>query len=641
MKWVNYLDIPSVQSIKGVIGLAIERNREITLPYIFDKLDEVGIVGNFHRASGCMQGDFVGLHNSDEFLYKAIEAASYHLMLDWDEALDAQIDSLISAIQAAQEPDGYLRTPHTIHWLRDGRTQRAPRWSRLDQDLELYCIGHLIEAAVAHYWATGKKSLLKVATKAADLIDSLFGKCEKPMRGVDMIPEIELALIKLFRATSEERYLHLAKYFIEERGDSGGHALLGEMALDHKPLDRQDEAVGHATFAAYLYSGAVDLALLGCDLSYVEVIDNLWTDAVAKKMSVIGGFGSRHDNEGFGLAFDLPNLTAYNEICASVGWVLLCQRLFRIEPNSKYMDVLEHSLYNNLLSGVSIDGKSFFYVCPTESDCDYKFNLGWCPGEYDGPYRDAKSTRKEWLPCACCPPNLARCLPQLPSIAYAVREFEVFVNLYLGSIASLNIGDAAVHIIQTTDYPWRGDIQVQVRVTSAVRFVLKLRIPGWVRESPIFGDLYSFADKQDSFSNGQCSYALYINGQTVEEAVEERGYACIDRIWHDCDRVKLVLPMPIRRVVSHPKVEANTGMVALQRGPVLYCAESIDNGDGIRRLELSDQAEFSVSYETEMLSGLPIITGNPPLKLMLIPYFAWSNRGECEMAIWFKRINAI
>lgn len=636
---VKFPRIQDVEVKDDFLGQRIKINQDVTIQHIIDKCYEMGIVENFARAAGIRKGDYSGLHNSDEFLYKTIEAASYSLQYEYDSRLDQQLDEIISLIAAAQESDGYLRTPHTIYWLRGGKSVKQPRWSRLDGDLELYSLGHMIEGAVAHYRATCKTSLLNVAIKSADLIDRLFG-IGKAIRGVDMIPEIELSLVKLYEVTGERRYIELARYFIEERGDASGHKLQGETALDHVPLREQPEAVGHATYAAYLYSGAADLVYYETDPDFIHAIKRLWNDAVFKKMSINGGFGARHDIEGFSVAYDIPDLTAYNEICAAVGWCLLNQRMFKLDHDGKYFDVFERTLYNNVLNGVSLDGKAFFYVCPTESDGKYKFNLGWCPEDYEGPYKEASATHKEWLPCACCPPTLARFLPQIPSLAYAVDEKNVFINLYLSNYAKMQICGQYLTVTQKTNYPWEDKISIKIHAKDSIAFRLHLRIPGWLSVEPIHGDLYSFADNLTE------KQIIRYNGQIVE-AEFSKGYAIIDNEWNDNDEIELVLPLRVRRVVSHPFAKQNTGKVALQRGPVLFCAEGIDNEGKVLNISIPDTAKLDFEYNPLLLRGIYSITGDVVKtdvnmkkqlhKLVSIPYYAWSNRGENEMAVWFGR----
>lgn len=635
---------PSIDQVKvadDFLGRLLRRNRTDSLPHIIDKLyePEVGIVDNFRRAAGRLDGDFIGLHNSDEFLYKTLEAGAYELHRTYDVDLDRRLDAIIGEVAAAQEHDGYLRTPHTIYWLRGGQTPRAPRWAKLNGDLELYSLGHLIEAAVAHHSATGKRNLLDVATKAADLVDSLFG-VGKRIRGVDMIPEIELALVRLAETTGEYRYARLAKYFVEERGNAEGHELMGEFALDHRPLREQPEAVGHATFAVYLYSAAADLVRLGMDADYVPALHRLWQDLVETKMSINGGLGSCHENEGFGRAFYLPNRTAYNEICAGVGFILCNQRMFRIDPDSKYFDVAERTLYNNILSGVSHDGRGFFYVCPTESDKYYKFNLGWCPDDYHGPYGERTATRKPWLPCACCPPTLARLLPQLPSMAVATDDSGLYVNLYVGGDSALSIAGQPVGLTCTTNYPWDGLVSLRLRLAPPSHFALRLRLPAWLDSVPVQGRLYRFADRLGSVP------ALRVNGKDAEFSVR-KGYANVERVWENGDTIELVLPLAVRRVLCDPRVPENVGRIAIQRGPVLYCAEAVDNGGSALDLCVPDTAELVVRRDATLFDGTMKIEGEAlklsasgkakPHHIVLIPYYLWSNRGENEMAVWLRR----
>ncbi|MFH0758634.1 MAG: beta-L-arabinofuranosidase domain-containing protein [Bacteroidota bacterium] len=633
------LTYPLVQDISFNQGLLYEKVQlinETTIPYCLDKCIEMGLVENFSRAAGLTQGDYIGLPNSDEFLYKAIEAASYSLMTKKDTRLESRLDSIITILAAAQEPDGYLRTPQTIYWLRHGKTVRNPYWGNLNGDLELYCSGHLIEAAVAHNMATHKKNLLNIATKNADLICSLFGK-DKKYRGVDMIPEIELALVRLYQLTGEKKYLLQAKYFIEERGDSSGHQLMGQFSLDHKPLKQQTEAVGHATFAAYLYSGAADLVNLGVDTSYHKVLKTLWEDIVATKMSINGGIGSQHDNEGFGAPYDLPDLTAYNEICAAVGFCNLNKRMFQLDQQSKYFDVLEHTLYNNLLSGLSLDGKSFFYVCPTESKPDYKFNLGWCPADYIGPYKEPMATRKEWLPCACCPPTLARFMSSLTSLVYASKGDKIYVNLYAQSTAKVLINGQNLSIKQITNYPWDGKVQIHLDSKQHFAGKLMLRIPAWINDSPIYGSLYEYLDTNN------LTYSIDVDGFMVKENKIELGYAALSLDFKGTCTININFPMIPRKVKSDEHIIQNKYKYALQRGPILFCFEETDNGTWIYNTQIRDNAKMEFLYDSTVLGGCNLIRIDDADKktknnntIKAIPYYQWSNRGENTMKIWLN-----
>ena len=632
---LTYPAIGAVRLGEDFFGRRFILNAKITIPFILGKLREVGVIDNFKRAAGLLQGDYVGLHNSDEFLYKAVEAASWTLLYGGDPGLDAELDVVVAAISGAQEDDGYLRTPHTIHWLRGGATARAARWSSLNGDLELYSLGHLYEASVAHYLATGKRTLLDVAERSAALVERLFGEGGQ-LKGVDMIPEIELALVALGKVTGNERCKALALRFLEERGNPTTRESMGSFSLDHLPLQEQQEAVGHATFAAYLYSAAADLAAEGRGEGLGDAARRLWDNATSRKMSVIGGFGSRHDIEGFGEAFDLPNLTSYNEVCAAVGFALLAPRLFRIDRDGRYFDVMERILYNNILSGVSLDGNKFFYVCPTASDAEYPFNLGWCPEGYDGPYAEPSATRKEWIPCACCPPTLARAIPQIPKYVYAVDGDSIYVNLFLASEVSLTFGDVAVDIEQSGDYPWDGTIQMEINVSSPIEFSLRPRIPGWARNQCTPGNLYSFLDESREKAS------ISIDGHdTVAEV--SCGYAELRRLWRGGERVVLRLPMKARRVIARPEVSEDRGKVSLQRGPLVYCAEAVDNGGKALSISLPDDARIESGFDPDVLGGLHVLRwesqeASAASRLCTaIPYFAWSNRGPGEMAVWFDR----
>lgn len=628
-----YPEIKNVKLKGGILGERVNTVNEITIPYCLDKCIETGIVENFSRAAGLTQGDYIGLANADEFLYKAIEAASYALVSNDCPALDRRLDSIISIIAAAQEPDGYLRTPQTIYWLRNGAIIRKARWTNLNGDLELYCAGHLIEAAVAHCIATGKQTLLNVAKRKADLICGLFGK-GKTIQGVDMIPEIELALIRLYELTDEKKYLDQAAYFIEERGDSADRKLMGPFSLDHQLLKDQKEAVGHATFAAYLYSAAVDLVNLHADTGYRQAIQVLWNNMVSTKMSINGGIGAQHENEGFGAAYDLPDLTAYNEICAAVAFCNLNKRMFQMDRQAKYFDVLEHTLYNNLLSGVSVDGKSFFYVCPTESKPDYKFNLGWCPDDYAGPYQEPKATRKSWLPCACCPPTLARFLSSLPAMIYAMDGNRIYANLYASNEAEIQAKGQRIFVKQVTDYPWHGKVSFLFRSEQPFRGELLLRIPSWLAGSPIYSNLYRYADSK----NG--SYSVYVSGVKQKNIKLENGYARIDLKMTDSCAVDLFFGFEPRKIVADEKIIQTHNRFSIQYGPVLYCFEETDNPwewDALADAKISEG--IAVRFEPSFLLGCPVIDysfyrNDQPTQLTAIPYFLWSNRGETHMKVW-------
>lgn len=623
---LRFPELSDIQLSDGLLGERYQLINETTIFHCIEKCKEEGLIENFSRAAGITEGDYLGLPNADEFVYKTVEAASYLLAQKYNKELDLKIDSIVRLIAAAQEPDGYLRTPHTIYWLRNGKTPRARRWSNLNGDLELYCSGHLIEAAVVHYKATGKKNLLNVALKNVNLIDSLFGKGKK-LQGVDMIPEIELALLKLFKITDNKQHLDLAKYFIYARGDSADHKLMGPFSLDHKPLKQQKQAVGHATFAVYLYSAATDMVNLGIDTSFREVIKNLWNDIVFTKMSINGGIGSRHDNEGFGEAYDLPDLTAYNEICAAVGFCNLNQRMFQMEQNAKYFDVLEHTLYNNLLSGIATHGKAFFYVCPTESDTSYKFNLGWCPPEYNGNFGGARATRKEWLPCACCPPTLARFVASLPSMVYALKGNNLYVNLYTNSKSAFNLNGQEIEIIQNTHYPWDGDVQIEINSPEPFNGQIMLRIPSWVNNYPVWGNLYNYLPQKISPVN------IKLNGKIQNIQPDKTGYVSLSPKGKR-NKITIHFPMEIRKVVALDSIRHLKGKVVLKRGPLLYCFEQQDNDQDLGSLALNNTGDFKILDKTLTFGETRVISNG---ETTAIPYFLWSNRGENKMKVWIRK----
>jgi uncharacterized protein len=614
----------------------LERNRAVTLPHLFRLCEETGVIENFAKAAGLVPGRFSGLHNSDEVLYKTIEAASYLLATSPDPMLDQKVDELIELIAAAQEEDGYLLTHRTIALARGIDPDAKARWSDLGNDLELYLCGHLYEAAVAHFRATGKRSLLEVATRNADLVSQLFG----PQARHDVCghPNVEQALVKLYEATGEVKYLEVARFFVDQRGQSSGRALRGEFSQDHLPIRQQTEAVGQAPRAAYFYSGVADVAALTGDTSYLGALSRIWDNLVFRKLYITGGVGSKHENEGFGPDHDLPNLTAYTEPCAAVALVMWNDRMFRLTGDAKYLDVIEKTLYNNFLAGVSLEGDHFFYACPTESDGSYKFNRGWLPPHAVSPYGEASATRKPWFACACCPPNIARFMPQIPGMAYSVGDGELYVNLFLGSEAEVEVAGSRVRIRQETEYPWEGRVKIRVEPIRPAEFAVKLRIPGWAKGEPVPGDLYRFLDDNDD------QPFLAVNGKETPIS-SERGYVTVRRTWYPGDALLLHLPMPIRRVVSHESVEANRRKVALQRGPIVFCAEGGDNNDTLRDVWLPDQQELRFQFRGELLGGVGVVCPVPSamqiprgrVLLLAIPYYAWSNRGEGEMAVWLPR----
>jgi hypothetical protein len=637
---VRFVEFQRVRITDAFWKPLLDRNRAVTIPHNLRRCREAGVVANFERVAGLRDGDYHGLPNWDEFLYKAIEAACYGLQQRPDPALEKELDELIAVLARAQDADGYLRT--VIQMSERGRgPANLKRWSNLSDNLELYCAGHLFEAGVAHFQATGKRSLLDVALKNAELIERLFGTGKR----VDVCghQEIEPALVRLYEATGDARWWKLAKFFVDTRGtEAGGRRKRGEFSQDHAPLFEQTEAVGQAPRATYFYSGAADVGRLAGDARYHTALRRLWDNVITRKLYLNGGIGSRHDNEGFGPAYELPSHTAYTEICAAVSFAMWATRMFRVEPDARYFDVIERTLYNNLAAGVSLSGDRYFYACPLESDGKFKFNLGWAPANVEGlPHAEASATRKEWFPCACCPPTLARYLPQVPGFAYATRGNELFVNLFIAGEAEVEVGGARWKVNQEGNYPWDDQVKLTLNTANpgARLETLLVRIPCWAQDEPVPGDLYRF-----SSIHGDAP-ALTVNGQPVElRTALTNGFARLTRDWRSGDVIKLYLPMPVRRVVAHPSVKDCVGKVAFQRGPIVYCFEGADHGGRVLDFAVSADAVFAPRRRDDFLGGTTVLEGEliracGRIRATAIPYHLWSNRGAGEMVVWLKSGN--
>jgi DUF1680 family protein len=579
-------------------------------------------VDNFLKAAGKMDGPHTGLVFNDSDIFKVVEGAAYSLSLHPDPELEAYLDRLIGIVADAQEDDGYLYTARTVDPSGvEAEREGLSRWSNLRFNHELYNLGHMYEAAVAHYQATGKQNFLAIAIKSADLLCEVFGPDGK--RDVPGHQEVELGLAKLFRVTGDERYLKLAKFFLDERGHYNGreeNGLFGipGYAQDHLPVVEQKEAVGHAVRAGYMYAAMADIAALTGDQDYSRALDAIWDNVVAKKLYLTGGIGARHHGESFGDDFELPNATAYTETCAAIANIYWNHRMFLLHGHGKYLDVLERTLYNGFLSGISLSGDTFFYPNPLESDGEYEFNS------------DGSATRNPWFECSCCPTNVVRFVPSLLGYVLAHRDDTLYVNLYVAGRGQVDLPGGRVYINQETNYPWDGAIKLTVEVEQEADFTLALRIPGWALGRPLPSDLYHYLD-----SSAQ-DVSISVNGEAV--AVDmDKGFAGIERRWRAGDVVELELPMPIRRVLSHEAVKENRGKVALERGPIVYCAEGIDNGGLALGLELPDALELASHHEPALLGGVTVIKG---ASLTLIPYYAWSHRGVGEMAVWLRRPSA-
>ena len=601
----------------------IETNRTVTIPANFRRSEETGRISNFARAGGLEKGPHQGKHYDDSDVFKIVEGASYSLSQTPDPELEAYLDGLIAKIAAAQEDDGYLYTIRTLGAAKGHRSAGDERWSHLVHSHELYNVGHMYEAAVAHFRATGKRTLLDVAVKNADLIVANFG----PGKNYD-IPgheEIEIGLAKLYQVTGKQEYLDLAKFFVDQRGrhekrTPGG--VLGaedigrgpEYAQDHLRVTEQREAVGHAVRALYFYSGVADIAALTGDESYLPALDGLWRNLVHQKTYLTGGLGSSRKGESFGPAFGLENATAYNETCAAIASILWNQRLFLLHKDAAYLDVLERTLYNGALSGVSLEGDTFFYPNPLAADGKTEFNQG-------------SATRAPWFGTSCCPTNIARFLPSMPGYLYATRGDDLYVNLFAGSRAEIKTASNRVVVTQATIYPWEGEVDITVKPERVAEFTIYIRVPGWARNEPLPGGLYSYVGDSPG------SVAIEVNGEAIPVALE-RGFARIRRSWHADDTIRLRLPLAVRRVESRAEVAENSGLVAIERGPLVYAVEGIDNGGSIDSVHLTPDAKFKVSRREDLLGGVDAIEWDG---YRAVPYYSWSNRGIGAMAVWLPR----
>lgn len=602
----------------------IATNRDVTIPYGFRKCEEDGRIRNFEKAAGLLEGVYEGeMPFDDSDVYKIIEGAAYSLRLSPDKELEAYVDGIITKIAAAQEDDGYLCTWKTLHPDRSPTywVEAGPRWNHLSMSHELYNVGHLYEAAYAHFQATGKRNLLDVALKNADLIARTFGpgkKLDPPGHQI-----IETGLIKLYRITKHQEYLDLAKFFLDQRGNTEGHALYGTSSQDHLPVIEQEEAVGHAVRAAYMYAGMTDIAAIMKDRAYLQAIDRIWKNVVEKKIYITGGLGSRHEGEVFGGDYELPNLTSYAETCAAIANIFWNHRMFLLHGEAKYIDVLERTLYNGMLCGVSLTGDSFFYPNCLASDGKFEFNR-------------RALTRQPWFNCVCCPTNVARFLPSVPGYIYAQRDDSLYVNLFITNRARIAIEETEIGIEQQCDYPWTGKVRILLNPETRKRFTIRLRIPGWALNEPLPGNLYHFLDENPE------DITIKVNGDAIDYEIE-RGFAVINRSWSRGDAIEVNLPMPVRRVVAHEKVEDNRNKVALVRGPVVYCAEWVDNDGQVLDVVLLDNTRLISKFWEDLLSGVTVIRGQAVSRsgqekeLVAIPYYAWSHRGPGEMTVWLSR----
>ena len=604
----------SVEVSDAFWGQRLKASREVTIPLAFSKCEETGRYENFVQAAQQMASSenlgfrVGGLPFDDTDVYKTIEGASYILQTYPDPKLEAYIDSVLVIVAAAQEPDGYLYTARTRNPEHPHSWASKERWGQIEDSHELYDLGHMLEGAIAHYRATGKRNFLDIAIKYADCVCREIGPGEGQQVKVPGHQIAEMALAKLYVLTGDKKYLDEAKFFIDMRGH--GEKGAEEYRQSHVPVLEQDEAVGHAVRAEYFYSGIADVAALTGQTDYIEAIDKIWENIVDKKLYLTGGVGARRSGEAFGDNYELPNLTSYCETCAAIGNVYFNYRMFLLHGDSKYYDVLERSLYNGVISGVSLDGGTFFYPNPLESD--------------------GRHQRQDWFGCACCPSNICRFIPSVPGYVYAVKDNDLYVNLYMANTMHDSVKNGDVSVSMETNYPWDGKVKIVVNEAPKKGFNLKLRIPGWVRGEVVPSDLYEFDD------DVELGYKVSLNGQEINADLD-KGYFCIDRKWAPGDVVVLDMDMEPRLVKANDKVEADRGRVAVERGPIVYCAEWPDNPDvKVREVVLSDSPKLAVRENKGKLYGIDEILVQDS-NLTLIPYYAWNHRGAGDMIVWMKQ----
>lgn len=601
-------------------GQRLKASREVTIPLAFSKCEETGRYKNFEMAANPSESNKVeGFTFDDTDVYKTIEGASYSMQTFPNPKLERYIDSVLTIVAKAQEPDGYLYTFRTMNPKHTHEWAGTKRWEK-EEDLshELYNLGHMVEGAIAHYQATGKRNFLDIAIKFADCAIREVG--DKPGQTM-VVPGhqiAEMALSKLYIVTGQKKYLDFAKLLLDKRGKT---TFKNEYSQSHKPVLEQDEAVGHAVRAAYMYSGIADVAALTGDQEYINSIDQIWNNIVAKKLYITGGIGATGSGEAFGANYELPNMSAYCETCAAIGNVYLNHRLFLLHGDAKYYDVLERTLYNGLISGVSLDGGGFFYPNPLESNGQHQ--------------------RQAWFGCACCPSNICRFIPSVPGYIYAVHEKDLYVNLFMANQSNLNVNGKSVTVKQTTNYPWSGDVKLDISLKGKQDFNLKIRVPGWLQGNVVPSNLYSYTDRKS------LEYTVKVNGKLVTSKIE-KGYFSIQRSWKKGDYVEIHFDLEVRTVKANQAVEADRGKIAVERGPIVYCAEWPDNDFNIFSVVMNKKPVFSVETKKDLLSGVNMIQTQAQslsygedgklvakdVKLNLIPYYAWAHRGSGDMAVW-------
>jgi DUF1680 family protein len=656
----------------GLWGQRIAANRSVTIPHLLRMNDENERLNNLRKGAGLLEGAYVSRRYNDTDVYKLLEAIGFDLMLQPNDELRKTADEQIAIIAKAQQPDGYVFPALTIDPANPAPGVGPGRWDSLGGSHELYNHGHLIEAAVAYYEATGQREFLDVAVKAGDLLCSTFGPDKR--KATSGHPEIEVALPKLYRVTGDRKYLDLLKFFIDQRGREheitphppGPFAMYNDRwyRQDDKPLVEQTAGQGHAVRATYLYAGLTDLAALTGEKPYLDATNRIWANVVGRQMYIMGGVGSTSGTEAFGPDYELPNSPSYCESCAAIGNALWNERMFRLHGDGKYIDVMERIALNGVLTGISLRGDSFFYQNPQEQGIGGRGrggrrggarrggigggaggqDTGLGGGAFEGGERGARrgrrggaggadtGPRRSWFDVACCPANLSRFVAQFPGTIYSRRGGALYVNFFVPSEAEIDLAGKRVKISQDTNYPWDGNVRITVEPAAAGQFTVNVRIPGWARGQTLPSDLYVYADAPE----GAQQHELLINGRAVSTETAN-GYVAITREWRSGDTIELHMSMPPRRVKAHASVAADAGKVALERGPLVYCVEGTDGGD-VAAMHLPDDAPLSFEHRPDLLGGVTVITAQVgDRQVTAIPYQLWGNRGTTAMRIWIPR----
>ena len=623
----KWLDTPTPGDVRITDNFwrpKIDLNRDATIPYVFRQCEETGRIDNFAIAGGLKKGKHTGERYNDSDVFKVIEGACYSLMETSDPSLRHYVDSLVSLIAAAQEDDGYLYTTRTIDPVNMAPGAGRERWIDERVSHELYNVGHMYEAAVAHYEATGSKAFLEIALKNAELINKEFGWGKREIAPGHQ--EIEIGLVKLYKCTGEKKWLDLAQFFLDVRGRPGDyilHPMSSRFAVYndsiyfqmHKPVLEQTEAVGHAVRGTYMYAAMADVSEHTGYNRYLESSQKIWNDVTAGKIYITGGIGSKEHGEAFGQKFELPNMTAYTETCASVANVFWNHRLYRATGDARYLDVLERTLYNGLISGIGIDGCHFFYPNPLESDGSFE--------------------RAGWFDCSCCPVNVARFMPAMKQYIWSESGDGVNVNLFIGSEARLKTEAGEVFLRQTTDFPWKGDVTINVDPDSeGCSFKLRIRFPGWLGNEPIAGDLYRY------ITPAKEKMEIKVNGKKISPETVN-GFAVIDRKWNEGDVVDVTIPMEPRFIAARQEVKADSGRISVGIGPMVYCLEEADNGK-VREVKVEPETKVDVVYDDSSQGTAVTLTFEAEMpdgslkKVRAVPYYSWANRGKGEMIVWMK-----